>query len=193
MKLRMTGLPLVAVPVLLAAVELDDDAELLDEELPLLEDLEPEVDPLPEAVLLEELEPALALDLAFADAPPEAAAEVEAPAAAPPVDAPPAVVPVCAVDPVVVPLRVVPAAPAPAPVVPPTMPSRASTSHRTTVLVALSSEPFSTTYSTTSPRSTSTRPTTVRAREAERKGGRQPDCQAHTEPPTARTAASIVK
>ncbi len=164
-KLRMTGFePAELVPV--DAVELPDDAEL--DELPLLplvlpllllpplDDPEPEL--LPEDVLLlPELEPVLAFDLAFADAPPPVAVveepvpEVDAPLAVPPV----VLVPDCPPDPVV-PDRVVPAAPAPAPVVPPTIPSRASTSHRTTVSVALSSEPFSTMYSITSPRSTST-------------------------------------
>ena len=54
-----------------------------------------------------------------------------------------------------VPLRLVPAAP-PAAAPPPTVPMSASTSHRTTVLLALSSVPFSTIYSVTSPWSTST-------------------------------------
>jgi hypothetical protein len=193
----MTGLPPALVPLpLLEAVELDEDPELPDE-LPLPEDPEPEVDPLAEPDLLAELEPLPAFDLAFADAPPDAAAVDDPPADAPPEDAPPedappAVLPLCVPDPDV-PLRDVPAAPAPAPVVPPTMPSRASTSHRITVFVALSSEPFSTTYSTTSPRSTSTRRTAVSDRDTARKGGRYPDCQSHTDPPTARAAASIVR
>ena len=129
-----------------------DEPLLPDEPLPLEESPPPE-----ELELLppEDPEPFLlvpAFDLAFLVAPPS-----EPPPLSEPPDAllPPCV-PVVPEPPCpdpelpVVPVRLAPPAP-PAPDVPPTMPMSASTSQRTTVFVALSSVPFSTTYSITSP------------------------------------------
>jgi hypothetical protein len=166
-KLRMTGFPVVAVvvPEVVDVLVLDDEEllelVLLPDELE-LEDEEPEVD----AVLVPELlvddfdaeDPAfvllLALDFAVATAvppepfvPPEFVVPLWVPL--------PVVPPWVEVVPEVVPDRpLAPAAPVPA--VPPTMPISASTSQRTTVLLALSSVPFSTMSSATSPRSTAT-------------------------------------
>jgi hypothetical protein len=133
---------------------LDDAPEPPDEELALLpEDFVPPADAdfelpldfdlLPLFVLLLAVVPLLAFafpEVLFPFAPP-----------CPPVvdPLPPWVEPDVPLVPLV-PLRLVPLVP-PAPIVPPTVPMRASTSHRTTVLLALSSVPFSTTYSVTSP------------------------------------------
>jgi hypothetical protein len=195
-------------------VVVDDDPELLDPPLALLEELLEVLDPLDppdvpeEAVELELLPPddvldelLLApdfelplLDLPLAllfDVPPESWVPVVDPdePAAPPW--PPAVV-----DPVPpwlvpeVPVRAVPAAP-PAPAVPPTVPMSASTSQRTTVLDALSNDPFSTTNSVSSPSSTLTNSSSSEFR-SWRNAGRYPDSQAQTPPQIDASAATTI-
>jgi len=177
-KLRITGLPEAPVAEPLVPEPLVDeepDIEPLEElDEVLLEELLPELLPdeldppevleepllfeLPEEPDFELLDLDLLLVLLFA-VPPPCAPPAPPVVLVPPVPPCPPVVPVPVPpwpDPEVplVPLRLVPDAPPAA--VPPTVPMSASTSHRTTVLLALSSEPFSTTYSVTSPWSTST-------------------------------------
>jgi hypothetical protein len=173
-KLRITGLFITLVPpeseLEVVDADEDDDDVLEDddeeEELMLLEDDEEEVLAVFEVLELPvadfEAVFVVALDLAFAVAVdwalplvPEVAVPV-----VPVVVVVPLVVVLVPFEPVVplvpefVPVRLVPFWPL---VVPPTRPSNASTSQRTTVFVALSIVPFSTTYSTMSPSSTSTR------------------------------------
>jgi hypothetical protein len=163
----------------------EDAAELVLEVEDILEPPDPAEapDPLePDAVAVlppEPLEPpeldfdapalALLLALDFAVGAGVLAPPPEPPAVPVPPWPPDAVVPVWPDVPEVPERPAVPAAPAPD--VPPTMPIRASTSHRTTVLVALSRVPFSTIISTTSPRSTATS-STVAAAASVRKEGR---------------------
>jgi hypothetical protein len=80
--------------------------------------------------------------------------------------------------------------PAALPCVPPISPIKASTWHRTVVLLALSTEPFSTTYTSISPRSTATNSSGdfVAANSI---GGRYPACHAAAAPRIANTAARI--
>jgi hypothetical protein len=171
-----------ADPVSLASVELVevlDELELLLMELLLIDELLEEEEAVLVPLVLEDVEdllveleepalelpalelpalelPALVFELDF-----EVVGGVLAPAPVPvpprpvPLWVPPAVVPVPDWPDPVVPVREpLPAVPVPA--VPPIIPKRASTSQRTIVLEALSKEPFSTTYSVTSPWSTST-------------------------------------
>lgn len=168
--------------------------ELLDDELepPLVEpepfNDEPVVDPdfvLPDLDLLEVL---------LLEVPPPWAPPVPPVEFAPPVppcvpDVPDVVPPWPDPDVPLVPVLLVPLAPV-VPAVPPTVPIRASTSHLTTVLFALSRVPFSTTYSVTSPWSTST---SLRSKigPAARRFAMYPDSQAHAPPPRAASSTSV--
>ncbi len=159
LKLRIVGFfellvdPDDAVEELLEELLPDEPLALLllpDEPLPPDEPLLDEPEPLlPDAFLL-----VPAFDFAFVEAPPPWLPPPESAEPLPPV--PLACVPLVP-EPLwlelelpELPERLAPAAPL-LPEVPPTIPIRASTSHRTTLFVELSSVPFSTTYSTTSP------------------------------------------
>jgi hypothetical protein len=80
--------------------------------------------------------------------------------------------------------------PAAPPCVPPISPINASTWHLTVVLFALSTEPFSTTYTSMSPRSTSTN-SSCDFVPANKFGGRYPACHAAAAPMIANIAARI--
>jgi hypothetical protein len=220
-KLRITGLaePVLVPPAADDELEplVDELEPLIDELEPLVDELEPLVDEL-EPLLPEELEllpledPLLELDepdfeLPLFDlllpllllfgwvvcwllvplvefVPPVALRLPPVPVPLPPCPDPEPLVLLVLFVPLV---PLVPLAPA----VPPTVPIRASTSHRTTVLDALSSDPFSTTYSVTSPWSTSTSSRSKRGRVV-RKAGRYPASQAQTRPPIESRADRIV-
>ena len=150
----------------------DDPEAPLEEAEP--EEAEPEEPELDLELLLPAFLVAPAFDFALAVAPPLAAALLFALLVFPPVPWAEFVpVPPCPeVELPVVPDRLpVPDAP-PLPVVPPTMPISASTSHLTTVLLALSRVPFSAMNSRTSPWSTSSRARLDCESPDSRKGGR---------------------